>query len=88
MVVKIIFDTVELATRLFNTGYVEEVRKTVPASDFDIYQRRISSLNRKELTDRILHKGNVVFAELFGTVVDQIEDCRIVEYYKDRLKEL
>lgn len=88
MLVKIIFDTVELATRLFNPGYVEEVRKTVPSSDFAIYQSRILSLNKKELTEKILHKGDALFVEFFGKTIDQFEDSGIQEYYNERIKEL
>lgn len=85
MVVKIIFDTIELATRLFNPGYVDEVKKTVPASDFEEYEKRISLLDKTELSQKILNRGRELFVELFSTSIEECEDKRAEEYYKERL---
>lgn len=86
MVIKIIYDTVELATRLFEPGYIDEVRKTVPASDFAVYQKRVSALDRAELTDRIIEKGYALFADLFQHGIDACDDAGLLEYNAARKK--
>lgn len=88
LVVKIIFDTIELSTRLFAPGYVDEVRKTVPASDFAIYQKRIFALDKNELTDKILQTGKKMFERLFKISIDQLENECIITYYNNRLDNL
>lgn len=86
MVVKIIFDTIELATRLFNPGYVDEVKKTVPASDFEVYEKRISLLDKTELSQKILSKGRALFVKLFGVSIEECEEKCLKEYYKERIQ--
>lgn len=87
MVVKVIFDTIELATRFFNAGYVEEVKATVPESDFIIYKERISGIDKEELINRILKNGHALFESLFGYQIEE-SDERIREYYYERLKSI
>ena len=86
MVVKIIFDTIELATRLFNPGYVDEVKKTVSASDFEVYEKRISLLDKTELSQKILSKGRALFVRLFGVSIEECEEKCLKEYYKERIQ--
>lgn len=86
MVIKIIFDTISLTTRLFSPGYVDEVRKTVPASDFEVYQKRIAELERSSLISTILEQGSDLFKTLFGCSIECCADERLVVYYKEYSK--
>ena len=84
MVIKIIYDSIELATRFFQPGYIDEVRKTVPDCDYQIYLKRISRLDRFELTNRILREGNALFESLFGHTIADCADEGLIEYDRSR----
>ena len=84
MVIKIIYDSIELATRFFQPGYIDEVRKTVPDCDYQIYLKRILRLDRFELTNRILREGNALFESLFGHTIADCADEGLIEYDRSR----
>lgn len=88
MVVKIIFDTIELANRIFNPGYIDEVKKTVPAKDYEIYIKRISALDKSGLTKKILDAGVELFYTLFGCGLPENAMKEAREYYALRFKKL
>ena len=88
MVIKIIYDTIELATRIFIPGYVDEVRKTVPKSDFEVYEKRIASLEKSKMNDEFYREGNDIFRELFGTGISECEDERLTAYQAERIRNL
>ena len=88
LVIKIVFDTAMLATRIFTPGYVEEVQKTVPKSDYRIYLERIKELKAEDLWHDIYHKGNEIHKNLFGFDISAAENDQVREYISMRLEEI
>ncbi len=88
MVIKIIYDTMMLATRIFTPGYIDEVKKTVPANDFVIYFDRVKSLNKEKLAREIVNAGRESFYHLFGVEIDDREDTELYSYYLQQEAEL
>lgn len=88
LVIKIVFDTAMLATRIFTPGYVEEVQKTVPKSDYRIYLERIKELKTEDLWHDIYHKGNEIHKNLFGFDISAAENDQVREYISMRLEEI
>jgi glycosyltransferase involved in cell wall biosynthesis len=85
--VKIIYDTMLLAARIFTPGYIDEVRKTVPPRDFDVYSERVHSLDKEALCMQIVGEGKAWFAKAFGKPVEAIEDVELQQYYAMRERE-
>ena len=88
LVIKIVFDTAMLATRIFTPGYVDEVRKTVPDSDYQIYLERIKKLTVENMCNEILSKGNDIYSNLFGSDIYAVEHGQIREYLDIRSEEI
>lgn len=63
---KIMDDTVELASRVYSDAYVDEVRKTVPKEDFEIYYKRIHAMDEETLAAKIRTEGTNRIEELIG----------------------
>lgn len=88
LVIKIVFDTAMLAARIFTPGYVEEVKKTVPKSDYQIYLERIKELKVENLCHEIFVKGNKIHKELFGSDISAVENDQVREYFNKRSEEI
>ena len=88
LVIKIVFDTGMLATRIFTPGYIEEVKKTVPDSDYKIYLKRVNTLKADSLWREIFGKGNAIYKNLFGVDISNVEDQEIHNYYFKRNEEI
>lgn len=88
MVIKIIYDTVLLATRIYMPGYVNEVKITVPESDFNVYYERIKKLDKSILVENILESGNQLYFELFKNNMHEETNKNLVNYINTRQNEI
>ena len=88
LVLKVIYDTVLLATRLFTPGYVNEVKKTVPAKDFQVYKTRVEKLSICELSREIITRGKSLYLESFQSSFDEISDDSLINYICEREQEV
>ena len=86
--IKTIYDTMMLATRVFTTGYIDEVRKTVPSCDFEVYLERVNSLNKEKLCNQTVSEGKEYFKEMFGSPIAAIDSIELQQYYAEREREL
>lgn len=88
MVIKIIYDTILLATRIYMPGYVNEVKITVPESDFNIYYERINKLDKNVLITKILDSGNHLYFKLFNNNMTEETNNDLLNYINSRHKEI